>query len=151
MNAHLATGSPILTHTNFGEHALEQANYFDKLGADLNHVVLSHVDRNKDIEYIKAVLDTGVKVEFDSAFRWDKKDQDNHTLKLLEILLPIYPDQITLGMDMARNTYWKSYGGSPGLNYLLETIPGFLKVRNMEEFYLKLFFDNPKQLFSFIN
>lgn len=150
VNAHLATGAPILTHTNFGRQAVEQAQLFDKLGAKLNHVVLSHVDRAKSIDYNRAVLDTGVRVEYDSAFRW-KKDEPNHTLKLLESLLPEFPEQITLGMDMAKNAYWKSYGGAPGLNYLIETIPDFLKSKGLEEHYQKLFFDNPERLYSFFN
>lgn len=149
VNAHLETGAPILTHTNFGKQALEQAQLFKKLGADLEHVVLSHVDRTKEINYNRAVLDLGIKVEYDSAFRW-KESEPNYTLELLEHLLPQYPDQITLGMDMAKNAYWKSYGGGPGLNYLIETIPTFLKSKGLETHYKKLFFDNPKRLFAFI-
>lgn len=148
VNAHLETGAPILTHTNFGNQALEQAKLFKKLGANLEHVVLSHVDRAKEINYNKAVLDIGVRVEYDSAFRW-KENEPNYTLKLLEHLLPEYPDQITLGMDMAKNAYWKSYGGGPGLNYLIETIPTFLKSKGLEDHYKKLFFDNPKRLYAF--
>ena len=149
VNAHLATGAPILTHTNFGKQALEQARLFKKLGAKMEHVVLSHVDRNQDLNYQKKVLDTGVKIEYDSAFRWNK-DTKNWTLYFLEELLPLYPNQITLGMDMAKNAYWKSYGGSPGLTYLIDTIPAFLKSKGLEEHYQKLFFDNPKSLYSFL-
>ena len=148
VNAHLETGAPILTHTNFGRQALEQALLFQKLGAKLEHVVLSHVDRAKSVDYNRAVLDVGVRVEYDSAFRW-KKDETNHTLNLLAHLLPEYPEQITMGMDMAKNAYWKSYGGSPGLNYLIETIPDFLKSKGLETQYQKLFFENPKSLYSF--
>jgi phosphotriesterase-related protein len=148
VNAHLETGAPILTHTNFGKQALEQAQLFKKLGANLQHVVLSHVDRAKEVDYNKAVLDMGVRVEYDSAFRW-KKTEHNYTLNLLEHLLPQYPDQITMGMDMAKNAYWKSYGGKPGLNYLIETIPQFLKSKGLEEHYKKVFFDNPKRLYAF--
>lgn len=148
VNTHLETGVPILTHTNFGRQALEQAKLFEKLGAKLDHVVLSHVDRAKSVDYNRAVLDVGVRVEYDSAFRW-KKEEPNHTLNLLEGLLPDYPDQITLGMDMAKNAYWKSYGGSPGLNYLIEIIPDFLKLKGMEAYYKNLFFENPKHLYSF--
>lgn len=148
VNAHLATGAPILTHTNFGRLALEQARLFDKLGAKLEHVVLSHVDRAKEVDYNRAVLDVGVRVEYDSAFRW-KSGEPNHTLNLLEQLLPDYPDQITLGMDMAKNAYWKSYGGAPGLSYLIETIPRFLKEKGLESHFQNIFFDNPKSLFSF--
>ena len=148
VNAHLETGAPILTHTNFGKQALEQALFFEKLHAKMEHVVLSHVDRAKDVGYNRAVLEVGVRVEYDSAFRW-KKHEPNYTLDLLEQLLPDFPDQITLGMDMAKNAYWKSYGGSPGLNYLIETIPGFLKAKGLETYYRKLFFDNPKKLYTF--
>lgn len=150
VNAHLETGVPILTHTNFGRQALEQAQLFKKLGAKLEHVVLSHVDRAKDADYNRAVLDVGVRIEYDSSFRW-KKDEPNHTLNLLEQLLPEYPDQIVMGMDMAKNAYWKSYGGRPGLNYLIETMPDFLKSKGLQEYFQKLFFDNPKKLYSFLN
>ncbi len=148
VNAHLETGAPILTHTNFGRQALEQARLFKNLGAKLEHVVLSHIDRAKDIDSNRAILDFGIRVEYDSAFRW-KKEESNHTLLLLEELLPLYPHQIVMGMDMAKNAYWKSYGGGPGLNYLIETIPGFLKSKGLEEYFQKLFFDNPKKLYSF--
>ena len=148
VNAHIATGAPILTHTNFGNQALEQALLFDKLGAKLDHVVLSHVDRNTDINYNRRVLETGVKVEYDSAFRW-KSDVPNHTFNLLEQLLPEFPDQITMGMDMAKNAYWKSYGGHPGLNYLINVIPVFLKSKGLSDYFQKIFFDNPRSLYSF--
>ncbi len=148
VNTHLATGAPILTHTNFGNQALEQALLFEKLGAKLEHVVLSHVDRNKDLNYQKSVLDTGVKIEYDSAFRW-KKDDKNWTFFFLEELLEKYPNQITLGMDMAKSAYWKSYEGGPGLTYLIDTIPKFLKSKGLSAYYQKIFFDNPKELFSF--
>ncbi|WP_339708164.1 hypothetical protein [uncultured Kriegella sp.] len=148
VNAHLETGAPILTHTNFGKQALEQARLFKKLGAKLEHVVLSHVDRAKDVDYNRDVLDEGVRIEYDSIFRW-KKDGPNYSLQLLEQLLPDYPDQIVLGMDMAKNAYWKSYGGNPGLNYLIKTIPDFLKSKELEEYYQKLFYENPKKLYSF--
>lgn len=151
VNAHLATGVPILTHTNFGRQAYEQAKLFEQLGADLEHVVLSHVDRNQDLDYQKRVLDTGVRVEYDSTFRWELKHAPkNWTLYFLEELLPLYPDQLTVGMDMAKNAYWKSYGGKPGLTYLIETLPGFLQAKGLEAYEQKLFFDNPQRLYTFI-
>jgi phosphotriesterase-related protein len=148
VNTHLTTRAPILTHTNFGNQALEQAQLFEKLGARMEHVVLSHVDRNKDLDYQKRVLDTGVKIEYDSAFRWKKGDK-NWTFYFLEHLLPLYPNQITLGMDMAKNAYWKSYGGSPGLTYLIDTIPALLGSKGLEEHYQKIFFSTPQKLYSF--
>ncbi|WP_080058429.1 phosphotriesterase family protein [Spirosoma aerolatum] len=148
VNTHLETGVPILTHTNAGRHALAQAELFDKLGADLRHVVVSHVDRCQDVAYHRALLKTGVRVEFDSAFRW-KKSEENGTFRLLELLLPDFSDQIMAGMDAARNTYWRSYGGSPGLTYLLTTFHDELDRRGLSEYWNRLMIDNPTALYSF--
>ena len=148
VNAHRHTGAPILTHTNSGKHAIAQANFFYKLGADLQHVVLSRVDKCKDLAYHKDLMQTGVYVEYDSHFRW-KKGDENFTYKLLEQLLPDYSDRIVLGMDMARNTYWKAYGGKPGLSFLLTTFKDDLEKMGLMQYYDQLFFHNPQQLYSF--
>jgi phosphotriesterase-related protein len=148
VNAHRETGAPILTHTNHGRQAIAQAELFSKLGADLNHIVISHMDRNKDMAYHKELMQAGVYVEYDSHFRLKAGDQ-NYTYKLLEHLLPDHADRIVIGMDMARNTYWKSYGGRPGLAFLFTTFKEALASQKLDIYFEKLFFTNPKNLFSF--
>ena len=148
VNTHLLTGAPILTHTTNGKQAIEQVELFVKLGADVKHIVLSHVDRNKDLQYHQALMQTGVYVEYDSHFRWND-DEDNWTYTLLEKMLPHFYEQITVGMDMARNSYWKSYGGGPGLNYLLTTFHEQMHKRGLSDYLEKIFFINPQQLFCF--
>lgn len=150
VNTHKQTGVPILTHTNSGKHALAQVDLFYKLGADLQHVVLSHVDKCKDLAYHKELMATGVSVEYDSHFRW-KQGEENLTLQLLEKLLPQYAPQIVLGMDMARNTYWTAYGGKPGLSYLLTTFKSDLEKRGLLSYFDQLFLTNPQRLYSFIS
>ncbi len=148
VNTHRHTGVPILTHTEFGEMALEQAKLFDRLGADLNHVVLSHVDRKVDPDYHRQVLDTGVRLEYDSAFRW-KDPNPNGTYQLLKTLLPQYSNQIVMGMDAARNRYWRSYGGLPGLSFLLTDFKSDLDHMGLGEYYQKIFYQVPQKLYSF--
>ncbi len=148
VNTHRETGVPILTHTNAGRQALAQAELFAKLGAHLRHVVISHVDRCADIAYHRDLLQTGIRVEFDSAFRW-KKGEENGTYRLLESLLPDFPDQITVGMDAARNTYWQSYGGSPGLLFLLTTFRDELNRRGLSDYWNRIMIENPATLYSF--
>lgn len=148
VNAHRQTGAPILTHTNGGKHAMEQVILFDKLGADLSHVVISHVDKNGDAGYHRALMQAGVYLEYDSHFRW-KTGEVNKTYALLEQLLPDFGNQIVAGMDMARNTYWRSYGGEPGLIYLLTTFKERLSALGLQSFFEKIFISNPKQLFCF--
>lgn len=147
VNAHKETGAPILTHTNSGKHAIDQVALFEKLGADLQHVVISHVDRYQDIGYNRELLQTGVRVEYDSAFRW--KDGPNWTYKLLEALLPDFSDQITMGMDAAKSSYWQAYGGGPGLNFLVTTFKDDLQTLGLGQYYDNIFFENPAKLYSF--
>lgn len=147
-NAHLQTGVPILTHTNSGLQAMEQVELFKKLNADISHVVLSHTDKRKDLSFHRDLMQTGVYVEYDSHFRWKNKD-DNWTYFLLEKLLPDFSNQIVIGMDMARNIYWKSYGGKPGLIYLLTEFKNELSRRGLADYFEKLFFLNPQMLFTF--
>jgi 5-phospho-D-xylono-1,4-lactonase len=148
VNAHIESKAPILTHTNAGQLAMEQVNLFLKLGADLNHVVISHVDRKDDVGWHKELLQTGVYVEYDAAFRW-KKGEENITLKLLEKLLPEFPDRIVAGMDMAKNIYWKSYGGQPGLTWLLTDFRNEMEARNLGGYFDDMFIKNPQKLYSF--
>lgn len=148
VNAHKETGAPILTHTTNGNGAMAQVEWFARLGADPDHIVLSHVDRNKDVGYHHALMQSGINVEYDSAFRWKGTDE-NWTYTLLEKLLPIFPKQITVGMDAAKNAYWKSYGGTPGLDYLLTAFIAELNKRELSAYFDKIFIDNPSKIFSF--
>src|SRR6476469_9617442 len=110
-----------------------------KLATDINHVVLSHVDKNKNLGYHKELMHTGVYVEYDSHFRW-KTTEDNWTYILLEKLLPAHSNRIVIEMDMARNTYWKSYGGKPGLIFLLTTFKDELNRRGLINYFDQMFY-----------
>jgi len=148
-SAHRQTGAPILTHTEQGLLGLEQVQTLRHLGVDLRHVVLSHLDRRPDLAYHREILSTGVCVEYDSAFRW-KAPQGNPTLDLVAGLIAEFPDQIMLGMDAARRSYWAGYGGAPGLDYLLTTFSSLLRAAGLTEPDLcRIFVTTPARAFAF--
>jgi phosphotriesterase-related protein len=93
-------------------------------------------------------MQSGIYVEYDSHFRWKTNDA-NRTFELLEKLLPRHSDRIVVGMDMAKNTYWKSYGGKPGLVYLLTEFREILEKKGMGKYFENLFFVNPQRLYAF--
>lgn len=146
---HRVTGCPILTHTERGALALEQTERLARLGVDLAHVCLSHTDRLTDPGYHRALLATGVRVEFDAACRWQPVE-GNPTLELLFALLPEFPHQLMLGMDAARRTYWRHYGGTPGLDYLLRAFSSQLRERGLTDAqWNRIFVTNPARTFAF--
>lgn len=147
--AHRSTGCPILTHTEKGLGGIEQIRKLEGFGVDLTKVVLSHTDRKPDSAYHRDLLRTGVRLEYDSAFRW-KPSQGNPTLNLVLELSPEFPDQIMLGMDAARSSYWRSYGGAPGLTFLLTDFTQSLQAKGISEETLnKIFVRNPAAAYSF--
>lgn len=146
--AHQHTGAPILTHTEQGEGALEQVAFLEAHDVNLQHVVISHTDRKPDLAYHREILQTGVCVEYDSCFRW--KGDENPSLELLCNLLPDHPNQIMLGMDAARPKYWKSYGGEPGLSFLLREFSQQLREHGItDEQWQKIFVTTPRTAYSF--
>lgn len=147
--AHASTGAPILTHVEEGRGAMEQVELLSSHGVDLSKVVLSHTDRKPELSYHRDILQSGVCVEYDSAFRW--KTEGNPTLELLVELIDEFPSQILLGMDAARPSYWKSYGGSPGLEFLLNEFTRDMTARGIsQEHWKRIFISNPASAYNFI-
>lgn len=148
--AHRQTGCPILTHTEQGELALRQVEVLRRHGVDLRHVCLSHTDRKPDVAYHREILASGVRMEFDSAFRWKPAD-GNPTLDLVLALFRDFPDQLMLGMDAARRQYWRQHGGAPGLNFLLGDFTARLRLAGLGDAdWRRIFISTPASTFSFI-
>ncbi|MEO1237098.1 MAG: aryldialkylphosphatase [Planctomycetota bacterium] len=148
--AHRTTGAPILTHTERGTAALEQVQVLGRHGVAPRHVVLSHTDRQPDPAYHQDILATGVNVEYDSHFRW-KEGQGNPTRDLVVAMCEAgYADQLMLGMDAARRSYWVAHGGGPGMSYLLTTFSAMLRDAGLTDEHLRAFFvDNPRRAYAF--
>jgi phosphotriesterase-related protein len=113
------TGCPILTHCEHGTGALEQMAFLQRHGGDPARIVLSHTDKIVDRSYMRDIAATGARVEYDQHMRWGQ-DQPNGTLQLLEWAAEDgLLGHVTIGLDAARQRYWKQYGGWPGWAYLL--------------------------------
>ncbi len=147
--AHRRTGAPILTHTEQGTLGVQQVERLRDLGVDLRKVVLSHLDRQPDPAYHREILASGVRVEYDSAFRWPE-DAGNPTRDVVLTLLPEFPEQIMLGMDAARSRYWRQYGGAPGMSFLLNEFTASLRDGGFDDNDLhRIFVTTPADAYAF--
>ena len=147
--AHARTGVPIHTHCEAGTGALEQVRLLTKAGLPPAHLSLSHVDKVVDRGYHRELFATGAFAVYDGAFRWG--DRPNGTLQLLEWAAEDgHLGQVMLGMDAARQGYLTSYGGAPGLTYLLTAFADELDARGLGGAErTRMFVDNPARAYAF--
>ena len=145
--ASLQTGAPILTHTNGPESGHAQVDFLVGAGISPDRIILSHLDRRPDSGAIAEVIADGAYVELDQAAR-----NPDATLKvILGLLAAGLGEQIVVGMDMGRRRYWHSYGGQPGLAFLLTTLRDRLRASGVPDPVIHRFFvDNPARAFSLL-
>jgi phosphotriesterase-related protein len=147
-SAHRRTGCPVITHCEAGRGA-EQVSFLASRGVEPRHVVLSHTDRHPDPDYHRALFRTGAYVEYDRVFR-AKLDDANPTLRLFVAMVKEFPEQVMLGTDGARPSYWRSYGGGPGLDYLLREFSERARTLGVTDGELeKVFVNNPARAYAF--
>jgi predicted metal-dependent phosphotriesterase family hydrolase len=146
---HRRTGVPIHTHCEAGTGALEQIRVLTDAGVRAGRISLAHVDKVQDRGYHRDLFATGAFAVYDQSFRWG--DRENGTLRLLDWAVEDgFAGQVMLGMDAARQAYYRAYGGSPGLPYLLYDFSEALEERGHgPEVRRQLFVDNPARAFAF--
>ena len=133
--AQRATGAPISTHTEAGTLALEQIELLRSEGADLSHVTIGHLDRRLDWEYHLKIARTGVYLGYDQISK-EKYAPDSQRVEfILRLVKEGLGQQIVLGGDLARKSYWPSYGtgGGPGLTYILWRFVPWLRSEGLSE------------------
>jgi len=119
--AHHATGALITTHTEKGTMALEQIELLRSEGVAPERILIGHLDHKPDLEYWRAVAQTGANLGIDQIGK-EKYLPDSRRIELiLAMAAEGYTAQLCLAGDLARASYWPSYGdwGGPGLTYIL--------------------------------
>jgi phosphotriesterase-related protein len=121
--AHLATGSPISTHTERGTMALEQIALLRAARVDPARVIIGHLDFALDERYLRAVLETGVFVSFDQVSKTKYAPDADRATMLKRLAGAGHLEQLLVSGDLARRSYHLAYGGGPGFRYLVERFP----------------------------
>lgn len=149
--AHLETGVPISTHTTDGTMAFAQIELFKAEKVDLDRVVIGHLDRRSlQFGYIKMIAQTGVYVQLDNIGK-TKYYSDALRVQVIKQLIEAgHTKQILLSDDNGRKSYFKSYGGGPGLENILSDFVPRMKEAGIEEGDIEaLLIHNPKTYLAF--
>lgn len=147
--ASLKTSAKIMCHTEMGAHAEDIADYLIDAGVRPESIILCHIDRVVDnIDVHMNVLKKGVYVEYDTIGR-QKYHDDQYEAKLIsEVISQGYEDRVLMGLDTTRQRL-KSYGGTIGLDYILNVFIPFMKKDGIEMKYINKFMvENPAKAFS---
>ena len=143
------TGRALMVHIERGSEPLELAKFLASSGVKLNRAVFCHMDRAADdIEIHKEICRMGIFVEYDTICR-PKYHGDKREAEIIASMLDAgFEDSILMGLDTTRARL-ASYGGAPGLSYILDKFIPFLEGRGVShEQIRKAFADNPARAFS---
>lgn len=147
--AHAATGVPISSHTENGVLGEKQVEALTSRGVPPSSIIIGHIDKNVDPYVHRELAAMGVFLEYDSPARL-KYGPDADAVSLIRAAAEGgWADHILLGMDLARRSYYRSYGGGPGITYLLDQFIPRLRAEGLGEVVKQIMIENPARAFAF--
>jgi len=147
--AHKMTGAPISAHTEMGTMGIELIEILKSEGVEPNHIIISHTFRNPDLDYQRELAKTGVYLVQDGPSRVKYYPESMSIETILKMLEWGHGSQLLLAGDMARRSYWPTFGGGPGFTYILEKfIPRLKKLGVSEKEIEDMLINNPRKALS---
>ena len=148
--AHRITNAPISTHTEKGTWALGQIALFMDFAVNPSKVLIGHLDLKPELPYLLEVAKTGVNIGLDQ-FGKEKYLPDFERVNLiLKLCEAGFEQQIIIGGDMARKSYFKSYGGNPGLEHIPITVKHMLAQAGLSSATIdNILMHNPRRWLEF--
>ncbi len=142
------TAVPISTHALFTRIGLEQVRLFEDAGANLDQLVIGHVDTTPDVDYHIELLRRGVWIAYDAIGQLDKQTDERRADAIVRLIGEGYRDRILLSTDVGKRGAMRSYGGT-GYDHVITRFLPLLRERGItEEDTTALTVDNPRRLFT---
>lgn len=118
--AHVVTGAPVTTHTEAGTMALQQLEMLHAGGVEPNRVIVGHLDRKLEFDYLETVAKTGAFLAFDQVSKTNYNADTDRAAMLVRLIEAGYEDQLLISHDHGRKSLYIAYGGTPGITYIVE-------------------------------
>ena len=146
---HVELGTPIVSHTTLGTMAHEQIELLLDEGVDLGKVAFYHMDHNLDFWYQKKILEKGAYIVYDCTGKIKYGPEEWRINMLKRLIKAGFLEQLMIAGDTARRSYYKSYGGGPGLDYIPTKYINRLREEGFtQEMIDIIFIENPKRFLS---
>ena len=117
-------GIPLILHTEAGFGAVRAVSICEAEGLDPSRIAVCHADRQaEDYAIHEAIARTGAYLEYDTVARYKYHDDESEVRLIRHMLSLGFEDRLLISLDTTAARL-RSYGGSPGMAYILsEFIP----------------------------
>jgi phosphotriesterase-related protein len=141
-----ATGAAIITHTSSPDQAPWHVQTLDRAGADLSHVVISHMGAVGDIAQLTAIGRAGVTLGIDKV-SFPKGPTNVQLADLVRDACALgLQRQLILSSDVARKTLLHRYGGRSYSTVFADFVP-MLRERGVSQGLIEtMLCENPARL-----
>lgn len=154
--AQMATGVPIITHTEGPLPGVAQAEFLLKEGGNPKKIMIGHVSNSKDIEYHKAILAKGVYIAFDRIGLDVITPTEVNVKNVADLCKLGFTEKIMISHDtvnwLGRPYIWPKEA-APGfanwrIDHISKDVIPALKAQGITDEQIKIMMvDNPKKLF----
>ena len=140
---------PLMAHIEQGSNPLALADFLENEGLSPDRVIFCHLDRAiPDTGVHRELCRRGIYLEYDTIGRPKYHDDIKELGIITEMLEAGHGDRLLMGLDTTR-TRLRSYGGIPGLCYIIEEFIPFLWKNGISEADTRRFFiENPRLIFD---
>jgi phosphotriesterase-related protein len=150
------TGASVSVHIDpWTRNGLEVLVHLERCGADLNRVIIGHVDAVLDLDYCRKMLRTGCVIELDNFAKTYRTpglhfDTDAQRVEAILVLAEEgFSHQIVMSTDICLKTDLYRYGGG-GYGYIPRTIIPWLKKAGLpDEVIHNISMSTPARLLDF--
>jgi phosphotriesterase-related protein len=144
-----AADCAFMVHIERDSDPLQLAGFLARLGLPGDRIIFCHLDRAvTDINVHKEICEQGIYLEYDTIGRPKYHDDEKEIAIILELLKAGYEKQLLMSLDTTRSRL-ASYGGAPGLAYILNVFIPMLLQKGITETQIREFFiENPVLVFA---
>jgi phosphotriesterase-related protein len=140
--AQALTGVPLMTHTAQGAGWREQIEMLAAAGADLNRVVIGHMDCLDDHEAHVGVIESGAWLGFDRVNSLRYQSDEVRAKRLADLIDAGHGGRVVLSTDTAMVTRLSTRGGAGYMAVVTEFVPLLRQYGVSEEWIRRISVDN---------